>query len=86
MSADGEAGWDLPTLVCGGRPQPGLVIDIDATLVRCHSEKEGTAATYKSGYGDHPMLAWLDNTGEALSGGAASRQRDRERRRRPHPG
>jgi len=23
-----------------------LVIDIDATLVTCHSEKEGTAATY----------------------------------------
>jgi hypothetical protein len=45
-----------------------LVIDIDATLVTCHSEKEGTAATYKHGYGYHPMLAWLDNTGEALAG------------------
>ena len=64
----GEAGQDLPAVVCGGRVQPGLVIDIDATLVLCHSEKEGTAATYKHGYGYHPMLAWLDNTGEALAG------------------
>ena len=64
----GEAGRDLPALVCSGRVQPGLVIDIDATLVTCHSEKEGTAATYKHGYGYHPMLAWLDNTGEALAG------------------
>ena len=64
----GEAGRNLPTVVCGGRVQPGLVIDIDATLVTCHSEKEGTAATYKAGYGYHPMLAWLDNTGEAPAG------------------
>ena len=64
----GEAGRNLPAVVCGGRVQSGLVIDIDATLVTCHSEKEGTAATYKSGYGYHPMLAWLDNTGEALAG------------------
>ena len=64
----GEAGRELPTVICGGRAQPGLVIDIDATLVTCHSEKEGTAATYKHGFGYHPMLAWLDNTGEALAG------------------
>ena len=64
----GEAGRELPSVICGGRAQPGLVIDIDATLVTCHSEKEGTAATYKHGFGYHPMLAWLDNTGEALAG------------------
>jgi hypothetical protein len=64
----GEAGRELPTVICGGRAQRGLVIDIDATLVTCHSEKEGTAATYKHGFGYHPMLAWLDNTGEALAG------------------
>jgi hypothetical protein len=64
----GEAGRSLPAVVCGGRIQSGLVIDVDATLVTCHSEKQGTAATYKSGFGYHPMLAWLDNTGEALAG------------------
>ena len=34
----------------------------------CGLEKQGTAATYKHGFGYHPMLAWLDNTGEALAG------------------
>jgi hypothetical protein len=63
-----EAGRPLPPVLCGGRVQPGLVVDLDATLVTCHSEKQGSAATYKSGWGYHPMLAWLDNTGEALAG------------------
>jgi hypothetical protein len=44
------------------------VIDLDATLVTCHSEKQKAAATYRYGYGYHPLLAWLDNTGEALAG------------------
>jgi hypothetical protein len=48
---------------------PGFyVIDIDATLVESHSEKEGTAPNYKRGFGFHPVLAWLDATGEALAG------------------
>jgi Transposase DDE domain group 1 len=35
----------------------------------CHSEKQGAAAaTFKHGFGYHPLLAWLDNTGEALVG------------------
>jgi hypothetical protein len=38
------------------------VIDVDATLVVCHSEKQGCAATFKHTYGYHPVLAWLDNT------------------------
>ncbi len=63
-----EAGRGVPAVVCAGRVQPGLVIDLDATLVSCHSEKQGSAATYKSGWGYHLMLAWLDNTGEALAG------------------
>src|SRR5215207_10534894 len=37
-------------------------------LVICHSEKEKAAATFKHGYGYHPLLAWLDNSGEALAG------------------
>src|SRR5690606_332182 len=40
----------------------------DATLVTCHSEKEQTAATYKRGFGYHPLLCFLENTGEALAG------------------
>jgi len=47
---------------------PGFyVIDIDATLVDAHSEKERAAPTYKRGFGFHPLLAFLDATGEALA-------------------
>jgi hypothetical protein len=63
-----EAGRTLPTVRCAGMVVPGLVIDLDATLVTCHSEKQGAAATFKHGFGYHPLLAWLDNTGEALAG------------------
>jgi hypothetical protein len=44
-----------------------VVIDIDATLIGAHSEKEGAAGTYKHGFGFHPLLAWLDGTREALA-------------------
>lgn len=48
---------------------PGFyVIDIDATLVNAHSEKEHAAPTWKRGFGFHPLLAYLDATGEALAG------------------
>lgn len=48
---------------------PGFyVLDLDATLVGAHSDKEGAAPTYKRGYGFHPLLCYLDGTGEALAG------------------
>ncbi len=48
---------------------PGFyVIDLDATLITSHSDKTGAAPTYKRGYGFHPLLAFLDGTGEALAG------------------
>jgi DDE family transposase len=50
-----------------GAPQR-LTIDIDATLITAHSEKEGAAGTYKGGYGFHPLLAYADQTREALGG------------------
>ncbi|MFD0504495.1 IS1380 family transposase [Streptomyces chiangmaiensis] len=63
-----ETNNGIPAARAGGRGLPGLVLDIDATLVSCHSEKEQTAPTYKRGFGYHPMLCFLDNTGEALAG------------------
>ncbi len=39
-----------------------LVIDLDATIVVCHSEKEQAAPTFKGTFGYHPMLAFCDNT------------------------
>ncbi|HEY1738002.1 MAG TPA: IS1380 family transposase [Acidimicrobiia bacterium] len=52
-----------------GRVDTGepVVLDIDASLVEIHSEhKQGTAATYKGGYGFHPMFCFADATGEML--------------------
>ena len=52
----------------GGAPEE-VVLDVDATVVEIHSEnKQGAAATYKGGYGFHPMLCFLDADGEALAG------------------
>ena len=44
-----------------------LIIDVDATLVTAHSEKEHAAANFKGGFGFHPLGAWCDNTGEMLA-------------------
>lgn len=45
-----------------------VVLDIDASLVEIHSEnKSGTAATYKGGFGFHPMFCFADATGETLA-------------------
>jgi Transposase DDE domain group 1 len=54
--------WELT-----GAPEL-LEIDLDATLIGSHSEKEGAAGNFKGGYGFHPMLAYADETGEALAG------------------
>jgi hypothetical protein len=50
-----------------GAPQR-LTIDLDGTLIGSHSEKEGAAGNFKGGYGFHPMLAYGDETSEALAG------------------
>ena len=48
-----------------------LVIDLDATLVTAHSEKEKAAPTFKHGFGFHPLCAFADHgpegTGELLA-------------------
>jgi hypothetical protein len=54
--------WELH-----GAPQR-LTIDVDATLITAHSEKEKAAGNYKGGYGFHPLQAYLDETREALGG------------------
>jgi Transposase DDE domain group 1 len=54
--------WELT-----GAPE-SLTIDLDATLIGSHSEKEGSAGNFKGGYGFHPMLAYADETSESLAG------------------
>jgi hypothetical protein len=44
-----------------------LTIDVDATLITSHSEKEQAAGNYKGGYGFFPLQAYADETGEALA-------------------
>jgi hypothetical protein len=45
-----------------------LIIDIDATLVTSHSDKENVAGTYKGGYGFAPFIASVDYGGGNGSG------------------
>ena len=54
--------WNL-----AGAPER-VVLDIDASLLTSHSEKEGAAGTYKGGFGFHPLLCFEAATGEALAG------------------
>ena len=59
-----------------GKNAPGsdgglVTIDLDATIVTAHSEKEQAAPTWKKTFGFHPMTAWADHgpegSGEPLA-------------------
>jgi hypothetical protein len=54
--------WEL-----NGTPER-LTLDVDATLITAHSEKEKAAGNYKGGYGFHPLQVYLDQTREAMGG------------------
>jgi hypothetical protein len=58
----------LPGSTAAGMPVPGIVLDIDASIVVCHSEKEAATSTWKKTFGFHPLFCFLDGTREALSG------------------
>lgn len=58
----------IPAATAAGQPIPGLVLDLDASIVICHSEKESATRTWKWAFGHHPLFCFLDNTREALSG------------------
>jgi hypothetical protein len=55
----------------GANADDPVVIDVDATLITAHSEKEQAAPTFKKGFGFHPLLTFVDHgpagTGEPLS-------------------
>lgn len=56
LIADTETGF--PWLSVAGKVLTGwIVIDLDATLITAHSNKEGASATFKKGYGFHPLAA-----------------------------
>ena len=51
----------------GGAPEQ-LVLDFDSHLVSSHSDKQGATPTWKRGFGFHPLLCYLDGSGEPLAG------------------
>jgi len=53
--------WEL-----GARPEQ-IVLDLDATLICSHSDKQQAAGNYKGGFGFHPLLCYLDRSEEALA-------------------
>jgi len=57
--------WDA----CGALEGDGpVILDIDASLIEIHSEnKQSTAATFKGGFGFHPMFCFADGTGDTLA-------------------
>jgi hypothetical protein len=65
--------WHLfggpPQAHAAGRPigDGVVVLDVDATILIAHSDKENAAATYKRTYGFHPILVTCDNTNELLA-------------------
>lgn len=44
-----------------------LAVDVDATLVTAHTNKQLAAGTYKKGFGFHPVVCSLDCTREPLA-------------------
>jgi hypothetical protein len=61
-----------PLAGTAGRREGGqVIVDLDATLVTAHSEKQNAGPTYKKGFGFSPMCAFLDHgehgTGEVLA-------------------
>jgi Transposase DDE domain group 1 len=57
--------WRRSAATTGTAP---VVLDIDSSLHQIHSEnKDDAAATYKGGYGFHPIYCFADVTGEALA-------------------
>ena len=77
----------FPWLAIAGKVLAGwLVIDLDATLITAHSDKEGAAPTFKMGYGFHPLAAWLFQYPRVPGHATASRERRVEHLRRPPHG
>jgi hypothetical protein len=56
--------------IAGAPTQQGqVVIDLDATLVTAHSDKQDATRTWKKTYGFHPLLGYVDHGGMDHHGG-----------------
>jgi Transposase DDE domain group 1 len=65
LLADRPEGF--PQVAVAGKGMAGwTVLDIDASLVAGECDKDLAAATWKKGWGFHPIVVTCDNTGELL--------------------
>src|SRR5205809_355528 len=57
----------IPGIAIADKTLAGVTgLRLDATVVTCHSDKEGDEPNFK-GFGLHPLGCWCDNTGEPLA-------------------
>jgi hypothetical protein len=56
-----ERAWALAGGAAPGGDGEPVIIDLDATIVIAHSDKDQAAPTWKKTFGFHPMTAWADH-------------------------
>jgi hypothetical protein len=56
-----ERAWALAGDAAPGADGGLVTVDLDATIVIAHSEKQQAAPTWKKTFGFHPMTAWADH-------------------------
>jgi hypothetical protein len=57
----------IPGIAVADKVLEGVTgLRLDATVVACHSDKQGAEPNFK-GFGLHPLGCWCDNTGEPLA-------------------
>lgn len=59
-----QRAWHLAGPHAPGADSQPLIVDLDATIVISHSDKQRAAPTWKKSYGFHPMTAFADHQGE----------------------
>jgi hypothetical protein len=66
-----ERAWSLAGDAAPGADGGLVTVDLDATVVIAHSDKDQAAPTWKKTFGFHPMTAWADHgedgNGESLA-------------------
>jgi hypothetical protein len=56
-----ERAWALAGDAAPGAGGGPVIIDLDATIVIAHSEKEQACPSWKKTFGHHPLTAWADH-------------------------
>ena len=89
-----ERAWQLAGTAAPGAAGQLIPVDIDATIVTAHSDKQQAAPTWKKTYGFHPLTVFADHgpdgSGEPLAvmlrpGNAGSNTAASTSRRRDSP-